>query len=137
MRKNIRLSFFAALCSGSLISSHPSAALDVKSIINEIIGQKEYAAYSCPNFEDAKACDNKCNAWTEPKISFKLDEAKNTLIIKWIDSFHSTEKCSILNKNNWQCETNQMTYRMTDGRLTRIHILNLSSSTNIYYACFK
>ena len=137
MRKNIKLSFFGAFFCASLIISHPTAALDVKNIINEILGQKEYAAYSCPNIDDAKACNNNCNAWTEPKISFKLDEAKNTLIIKWIDSFQSAEKCSILNKNNWQCEMNQMTYRMTDGRLTRIHILNLSSSTNIYYACFK
>ena len=112
-------------------------AIDLNDVIDFLGGEKEYAAYECPSLADAEVCGSTCKAWTVPKIVFKLEEAKNQLVIKWIDNFQTIGNCSVLNKRNWQCERSSMTYIMKNGHIIRRYILNSGYSNHFLYACFK
>ena len=115
----------------------PAQALDMNDVLNYFASDKEYAAYSCPSAADAETCGDNCKAWTARKIKFKLDEAKDKLVIWWIDEFLNADKCSILDKRNWQCSGRDMVYKMKNGHLTRTHTLALLQGTSFSYACFK
>jgi hypothetical protein len=122
------------------LTSMPAKALDLNEAIEYLTGDKEYAAYECLSLGEAETCGTTCKAWTEKKISFKIDELRNQLVIKWINQFETVAKCSILNKRNWQCSTHQMTYKMQNGHVTRTHIVpSIAYGGGAYYAyaCFK
>jgi len=116
----------------------PAQAWDMNDVLDYFASDKEYAAYECPSSADAEICGDNCRAWTARKIKFKLDEAKDKLIIWWVDQFvDDADKCSILDKRNWECSTQAMVYKMKNGHLTRTRTLSLFSGITFYHACFK